>query len=332
MTLTEGQRAEGVALLRGAIERPFVTPGNYPGEIGEWFRFTRDHLPLTTFQTRAYEALAPGDLPTTYPLEPLLLSVLEDEGWDGWQFGGEEDSPFRLIENLTARRRELGQATDGFFASTLIREERDGWRVRGARSLRGLTEPEIIMDWDHEGPAGAHTVYEEIGRELVLLVEHREAQRPGTGGRQEAQEAINAFLVDISARVRPGRPPRGTPDEVLRALHEQTTDLLTILWDLGGTPPLGDEAVDLLTALGVTRDHEAWAVRLAVPGLSSLELQHVSESRGQRWITPRRLSIFILAHRLGLEPPHVARRLVGADEEEEFQAHRLKALVTPTGQ
>ncbi len=290
----------------------------YPRAIGAWFRFMRDHFPLSTFQTRAFEALAPGDLPTTLPLESLLLSVLADEGWQGWQFGGDADSPFPLVENLTARRRELGEATDRFFASTVIRKEGDGWQIRHAANLRGLTEPEVIVDWDDDGPVGAHTVYEEIGRELVALIEHREGQRPGTDQREAAQQDIKDFLARISARVGRGRPPRVTTDEVLRVLYEETTDFLTVLWAIDQTPPLGDDVVELLTALGAMEDHEGWAVRLAVPGLSSRELRWVSASRGQRWFTPRRLSILVLAHRLGLEPPHVARRLVGADEEQEF--------------
>lgn len=88
--------------------------------------------------------------------------------------------------------------------------------------------------------------------------------------------------------------------------------------------PPSEETRNLLKDLGLEDEGEqnSWAARLALPVLSARELQAVrSYLYKGGWLTPRRMAILILARRLGLEAPHVARRIAGADEEGEFKNH-----------
>ena len=165
--------------------------------------------------------------------------------------------------------------------------------------------------------------YEGIGRELVGRIESRDAMKLGTNEALEAQVAIDDYLREISALRRQGRPKGGTSDETLRALHEETTDLLVIIWSAIHSTP-SEEARDLLSDHGITdpAEQDRWATRLALPMLSMCELAAIHRYvSGAKWFTPRRLSIFFLARRFELRALHVARRLVGSDEEEEFKSH-----------
>ena len=327
MTLTDSEISEARELLVAAVENPFFGSGVADTQISSWFSFLVERFPLMTFQTDVYlYQLGDTDLPTTDPLARILLRVLRDEGWSGWDFAGNSDTAFALEFNLAARRRELGSANTGFFGSCLATQNEDGaWRrIDQANSLRRLTEPEPILDWDDDGPIGvATTVYEEIGRELVGLIEHRDAQEPTSQEAEEAQAAIDDFLKSISARRGKGRPPTVTTGEILAALYREGTDLLEVVW-AGFTAGPSDATQAFLADHGIVEptDQEFWAKRLALPVFSARELEAVGRSEGGvKWLTPRRLAIFFLARRLDLSSPHVARRVVGADEEEAFKRH-----------
>ena len=324
MTLTDAEIGNARELFIGAIENPFFSLKDTALPIQGWFSFLVGHFPLMTFQTDAYLHLGDTDLPTTDPLSRILQSVLGDEGWSGWDFDGSPDTPFALEFNLAARRRELGRAQTRFFGSCLASQDEDGaWRIEGAINLHGLTEPEPIVDWDDEGPVGVHTVYEEIGRELVALIEHREAQGPKSEEAEEAQAAIDDFLKSISARRGKGRPPSVTANKILKALYREGTDLLALVWPVFGADP-SDATREFLADHGVEEptQQEFWVKRLALPVFSARELDAIGRcERGAEWLTPRRVAILFLARRLDLEGPHMARRVVGSDEQEEFKNH-----------
>ena len=324
MTLADTEIRDPRELLIGAIENPFCWAGEADTPIQTWFAFLVGRFPLMTFQTEAYLHLGGMDLPTTDPLTRILQSVLGDEGWSGWDLEGNADTPFALEFNLTARRREIGRAETGFFGSCLAQQGEGGaWRIEGAVNLHGLTEPEPIVDWDDERPTGMSTVFDEIGRELVGLTEHRDAQKPKSQEAKDAQAAIEDFLNRISARRGRGRPPRVTTDEILTALFREGADLLDIVW-AGFTAGPSDATRAFLADNGIAgpTEQEFWAKRLVLPVVSARELAAVGRyGGGGQWLTPRRLAIFFLARRLDLRSPHVARRVVGADEEVEFKSH-----------
>ena len=108
MALTATEIESGADLLRNAISNPFFRRGDHDTPIQRWFSFLAERLRLASFQTGAYLQLGNTDLPTTAPLALILQSVLEDEGWQGWHFAGGPDTPFALVHNLTARRRQIG--------------------------------------------------------------------------------------------------------------------------------------------------------------------------------------------------------------------------------
>lgn len=324
MTLTDPEIGDARELLIGAIENPFFGQEEVEAPIQRWFSFLVGRFPLLTFQTEVYLRLGDTDLPSTDPLTRILQSVLGDEGWSGWDFDGDADSPFALEFNLAARRRELGKAETGFFDSCLASQGEGGaWRIQSGTNLRGLTEPEPIVERDDNGPT-AYTVFDEMGRELVGLTEHRDAQKPKSQEALGAQAAIHGFLKRISALRGRGRPPRVTGDEILEPLCREGTDLLEIVWTGLGAGP-SDATREFLADHGIAdpTEQELWAKRLALPVFSARELAAVGRyGGGGKWLTPRRLAIFFIARRLNLRGPHVARRLVGTDEEEEFKRHR----------
>ena len=170
---------------------------------------------------------------------------------------------------------------------------------------------------------GAFTVYEEIGRELVGLIEHRDSQKVGTSKVEEAQAMIEGFLKRISARRGKGRPRRAVSQEMLESLYQQGSDIIEVVWAVLPTHQ-SSATREFLADHGITDPtvQNLWATHLALPVLSVRELAAVHRYQGSsKWLTPRRLAVLFLARRLGVDAAHVARRMVGSDEEEEFKIH-----------
>ena len=325
MALSETELHEGRALLGAAISDPFFLLEDEERPVQGWFSFLTDHFPLATFRRDAYLGLANPDLPTTYPLARILQSVLADEGWQGWDFHWEKDKTRWALEfNLNARRKEFATTNSSLFFSCRAKREEDGeWRFEEVHALHGLTEVEPIMDWDEDGPTGAYSPFEEIGRESVALIEDRDSKEAGTEEAKEAQRAIDRFHKLISARRGRGRPPTGTTDEIMGALYREGTDLLAII-QAGFAACPSDGTRKFLSAHGIDEDaeQEFWATHLALPMLSARELAALYQYTGRiNWLSPRRVWILFLAHRFNLSGPQVARRVVGSDEEEEFKLH-----------
>lgn len=304
-------------LLSAAITDPFIWDLEGSDAVSPWFKYATAVVPLWTLQSEAYLRLQPGDLPSTLPMRAIIRSILRDEGIErnGWL----DPLPSTLDRRRCAVCR--GKTWDqSYFAPQVAGSES---LHPGTSSFKSCEEPDQIVDWDDEGPVGAHSVYEEIGRELVELIQLRDSEKPGTEEAEEAKRRIDDFLKRISARRGKGRPPKGTTDEILKALYNEGSELLGLAWQVCPPEP-SVRTRKFLKEHGVTDTTEQalWAAHLVLPMLSSKELGQVLrfvEERG--WITPRRLAIIFLAHRLGLERPHVARRLVGFDEEEEFKNH-----------
>ena len=101
------------------------------------------------------------------------------------------------------------------------------------------------------------------------------------------------------------------------------------LWATGGAALFfaahpSDTTRDFLADHEVTdpTQQDFWATHLALPMLSARELDAIYRYMDKsKWLSPRRLAILFLARRLGASGPHIARRVVGSDEEEEFKNH-----------
>ena len=313
-------------LLAAAIREPFFHEPDPEHPINRWLQGLAERCPLWTLRTTEFERLQETDLPSTYPLQPIIESVFRDEGLDRRGECQELPPGYRLLRNVYLRRKELGSGRRGVLYSCYARRKSDGsWKLGATdpSSLLSLTEPPPVVDWADEDPPAYFTIYEEIGRELVRQIEHRDSQKRGTDEAKQAQREIDRFLQSISARRGRGRPPRATSNRILTALYREGSELLEFVWTAHAAAPSATTQ-ECLADHGITDPTEQgfWATHLALPMLSTRELTAVYRyAGGEGWLTPRRLAILFISRRLDVDGPHVARRVVGSDEEEEFSHH-----------
>ena len=221
MTLTDTEITDARGFLCAAIENPFFDKPDPDHPINRWLRCVAENFPLWTFQTEEFLSWGEAELPSTYPLERIIDSVFRDEGLerDGFYHGPPED--IALLENVYARRMELGREERSLFLSCFSYETADGSRrmeKSDPPSLLSLTEPPRLMDWDDDGPIGSYSVYEEIGRELVGLIRAQD-EAETTEDRSAAKAQLDAFLEELGAKLPAHRksadPPGGVPEGIV---------------------------------------------------------------------------------------------------------------------
>lgn len=144
--------------------------------------------------------------------------------------------------------------------------------------------------------------------------------RYATSNRRRFDE-IGLFEMDFLERKMPKRS-RGAmakvlPTPTLEALFQEGGWLFDLIWEVWMTST-AQEIIPVLEALGIPPEtHQEWSVRLALPMLSAAELGATWDSADE-WVTARKMTIFSLSHRLGLEPRHVFRRLIGSGAEQRY--------------
>jgi hypothetical protein len=317
----EAEKAK--ALLAKTLSDPFA----YHPEthVRDWFQFLVEQFPLWSFQPRAFAALHEKDRPVTYPLPLIIESILKDDLEDE---GVATDGP-QALDPLSAAvdRRRCAIAEEDAHDSAILNRE-DDWQVRLAP---GYTRLRFAADLAHaEGDSNGRedflSPYEDVGRELVRLIEAREAAR-GTQERQEAQKELDEFLDSIAVKVRKGRPAEGPSEEICKALVTEGRKLLTLCWDMLPAEISGTTK-QVLAKEGVIGEDEIqlWATRLALPVLSrpeilALKVQHEEAANWKTALprpTPRRLTIWILARRLRMKPVTLADKMLGSEAAEYF--------------
>ena len=143
------------------------------------------------------------------------------------------------------------------------------------------------------------------------------------------------FRHDMEARLGKKHPVDGPPPNVLAALVRQGAILIQLCWR---TFPI-EVSIETRRKLANedVADHEMqlWTARLSMPFLSRPEIltlkAHTEEA--DKWSerekrrgrpetgrpTPKRLTIWVLAHRLQIPAHRIARKFVGRAESEHFK-------------
>ena len=149
------------------------------------------------------------------------------------------------------------------------------------------------------------------------------AETPGK--RKSAQKTLNRFLEVVGLKLPAHRKSSDPPKHALRMLFAQGRALLEVLWTPRVVEPSEDNC-EVLAALGADEaTFRSWALRLSVPVLSWPELQAVEDQHRQAvaWTkeiarpTARRVTIWMLARRLGSPPERIANK-VGAGSDWDY--------------
>lgn len=331
-------------LLRNAAARPLAveveerdgqSAAGYPRPLIAWVQHLRETYPLWSLAPHAYAAMTRreghedeeggGDsipeLPSTYPLRPIVRSIIEDEAPRTDRQGGMFPPP--LVSQVDHRRTRLiteERPTWSRSAGTVNAEGELDVLPVGSRLLPSVLDLPLLAEYeqdDEEGGGGYVSPYEEIGLELVHHVEDERAAPPGPEKR-EASQRLQAFLAKVAKRV-PGRPAI-LDTQVAARLVQEGTELLGVARKAIAAGPV--ELTPEFKDLGDPEDDtppEEWALRLVLPVLSWLELKElVSRSRkgaeSPKHNTPqmdpdRALAIEIVAHRIRSPASYVARKV-----------------------
>jgi hypothetical protein len=181
-------------------------------------------------------------------------------------------------------------------------------------------EPEAV-------PGFQPSPFELLGRELMPLVEDY-AFATEKRLRTQAKQALDRFLEDFGGKLSPSRPSEGPPTALLNALAAEAAELVELCWDALQAEP-SDETRTFLTDLGAAdSDVQPWAARLAAPVLSRAEVQALQSEAETKanWRkgqgphpTPLRFVIWVLAHRLDVQPTTLARSVHYTGAEKYFR-------------
>lgn len=326
MNVEELSDEAGRELLGATLREPFVV-GHGKGHVRDWFTYLILRFPLWAFQAPAYAALHESELPTTYPLERMIESVFRDEG-----IGEKQVWLDPLRAELQHRRRAIahGEAIGG---KSPIRREPDGsLNVRGDISGIHLT-PDLSLgrpeDCSAEDGDWYVNPYEKLGREVVRLVEPFAFAR-GKKERAQAERALSDSVRGLAGRLRTGRAGDAPPVYVLKPLVEEGKALVELCWPMF-TVSLSDDTRRILADQDVSHAQTQclWAARLALPIFSACEIEALKWLLEQtnaalpqvRAAGPRRFPVWLLAHRLGVDPQTIARKVgLGARPSGHFKS------------
>ena len=168
-----------------------------------------------------------------------------------------------------------------------------------------------------DGEGGSYLLYEEVGRDLCLLIDDVQAATTKSA-REVEMDALDAFLKDVGARRAAYSPTKGPSIDVMKSLDSEAKTLLTLAWRVFGEEP-SERSSEVLTSFGVIdlHDERAAALQLALPVLSSVEMDTfsaqpaVAASLHTLRPTARRCAIHLMAHRFGIPEMTIAPK-VGA--------------------
>lgn len=326
----ENLKGSAAVLARTIVHPFYLTTGNEEelatAEAGlwQWTKQLSTDYPLWSLQPGAYARLNPGDLPTVHPLRAFARSIAEDEGL--LSSGDQPDSASRfawlpaLIDN---RRSSLCL---GHGSSDSVEQVKGQFHFIGTfgSSFPRILDGPILASHepDTEYTIGGYiSPYEEIGVQLVNLIEDREAAISGSTQRSEADTKLNQFLRDLALRV--GGRPTVLRDSAAAKIFEDCCRILQVCCHVLSQPIILSETTQKVFAAHGVRSSEmlSWAIRLSLPIFSELELRSLQQQmrdkkRRRQESTPfeREFAIHLMAHRLRVSAATIARKVMSGWE------------------
>lgn len=272
----------------------------------------------------------PYVLPTAFPLRALVNSILSDEGFPE---AGDRKWLTPLEYRIDLDRCSLAGVsyTNPFLSvAELQRQPRYQARFPSFSPRNAAVQTDASGEYDSNDPSTYRSPYEDIGENYAELVENWVSARDPVERAQwydKIEDFRNRLAGEIGVTViGRGRRPEGPNKAILKALVKEGRVLFELCWK----PPVevSPETDKALADLGAPpEEHEAWALRLALPVLSGKEVAalqrewrkaHSQRRGGGERPTALRFTVWSLAHRLGLPAPVVARKALHTDAPQYF--------------
>ncbi len=307
-------------LVRRALAQPLIVREGgaveYAVALNEWAETLAARWPLWALRAEAYTRL--NDSPAlTYPLSRFVESICRDEGLDG------SPSAPAMLEELDAlvdRRRIALVTGERFSWDTAVLSEEEGvhstWSFGSAAFPRILNGP-VLASYQEDTPysiGGYNSPYEEIGIELVELLDQRRAAAPGSPEQIAAKRRLSEFLIRVGGSFQ-GHPTR-LRSTAARQLAQQGFPLFRALWVALATKiEINAKARRVLETLGgASAEREEWALRLVLPNLSAAEIkamrQKIRVSGPLSGVHPAEaFCLHVITHRLAIPVEKVARKM-----------------------
>jgi len=286
--------------------------------VDDWLEVLKYHFPLWAFQAWAYADLQDSKLPTNYPLQLMIRSVVQDDG------PKPEEPKFLEPLAFAVDRRRYALADDGRYGRSeaigrsSLHDPYEQLPLRpGLTPFHRAYPLPVAEDFDPDDPESYNRPHAEIGKELVRLVEARESAR-GDNEKEKTQKDLDDFLKRMAVPKSSKKFPETAMLKMLKPLVEQGVELFKKCWDVF----LDEASVETKRALAAEQvtdpdmQHQ-WAVRLTLPVFSHREilvLKAQSEEqrawtppKGGSYPTPEQLTIWIVARRLRMDARRLAR-------------------------
>lgn len=320
-------------LFAAAIRDPLPTR-MHGSAVRLWLDELQNQFSMLCFRPYAYYNLQDTNLTTTFPLQRIIDSILEDDGLS-------TDPPEPVEPPLATVDRRRGWLA-GTARTGASLDERAEWSFDDGEpsELRPSDGPHLTVAPELFQP-GSESLYhydpphheaEWVGRRLSELVDARETARAAGDNEalEDAEVELERFLHDLGVLTY-GRPREGPAPRVLESLYEEIHLLFELCWEVCPVE-LSDATQGILQDLEIPDDpRRIWGILLALPVLSLLEVRvltqeiHAASEWGDRphRPTPRRTALAVLSHRLGMDQSSIARRIWDSGGAvEEFQRPR----------
>ena len=313
--------------------------------VDQWHHHLMQKFPLWSFQAWAYKALLRRKIPSNYPLQVMINSIVRDEGMtprhldrtrslepatynEGWWFYSESKKLGPLECAVDVRRYNL--ANEGRYGPPApprsTTDPYDSLPLKGGPShfniVYPLVEP-VAFDPDDPDPDAQH---QQIGQETVHLIENLvTARNKSERGQAKAtfDGYIDKMIKEFGVTQGRGRKPEGPKAGLLKELYKEGTKLTQVIWR--ASPDPSPETVDLISEHGTKDDSEIqrWVLRLALPILSLPEIMalqaEAAPSKPGKKPTEARFAVWLLAWRFGLVAKSVARKTIGSPSDRYFE-------------
>jgi hypothetical protein len=307
-------------LVRRAVAQPLVVregeAADFAHALREWGETMAKRWPLWALEAEAYRRMNASPA-LTYPMSRFVESICRDEDLCGTPSSGS------LVEGLDALvdRRRLALVSGERFAWDTAEITPDGvrsWWSFGTPLFPRVLDGPVLACYEPDTPystGGYCSPYEEIGIELVSLLDRRNAAAAKSPERAAAKRALDEFLIGVGGSVH-GHPTT-LRTRSAKTLAREGFALFEALWSALGSPIQVDpRASHVLQALGGPgTDVEEYALRLVLPTLSALEIKALRDRvraphRPVRGVAPAvEFCVHVTAHRMAVPVESVTRKM-----------------------